>query len=430
VCVAIIGDDLSGSSDTAVSFIHYGFRSCVINYPEGFEAEINDYDVLSVSTNTRELTGPEAAKIVYEVVVALMNMGVNKIYKKIDSTWRGNIGHEIEAIMEAMKIDIAVICSAFPEMKRTVKNGHLYVNEVRLEETPIADDPCRPVNDSFLPRLLQGQTNLQVHLIDREVVLNGPEILYDTILNVSTNKKAMILVDAVTNDDLDTIASINPTSSKKILFCGSAGMSNAMLSAGKFATASKAPPVIVIVGSVHPQNKKMIDNTVKNGSAIEIFIDPQRFVEGMDLTDEVKKIIDFMSQGNNVIIHAYQNVEERKLARASGFSKGKNESEISILINKGLQKIAGEIFKDQQLAGVIVTGGSTALHFLRGIQGVGIRMIEEMEVGVPYGTVIGGPLHGMGIITKAGGFGTETVLIKGIKLLQLKCLSGGIANEK
>lgn len=424
MCVAIIGDDLSGSSDTAVSFIHYGFRSCVINYPEGFEAEISDCDVLSVSTNTRELDGPEAAKIVREVVVVLMKMGVKNVYKKIDSTWRGNVGYEIEAIMEAMDIDIAVICSAFPEMKRTISHGHLYVDEVQLEDTPIADDPNRPVKDSFLPRLLQEQTDLQVHLIDREVVTKGPEILYDTILNVSNNKKTMILVDAVTNDDLDTVASINPHNSEKILFCGSAGMSNAMLSAGKFATVSKAPPVLVIVGSVHPQNKKMIDHTVKYGSAKEIFIDPQRFVEGMDLSDEIKKTIDLMRQGNNVIIHAYQTTEERKVARVKGFSKGLNESDISLLINKGLQKIAGEVFKDHQVAGVMVTGGSTALHFLRGVQGAGIRMIEELEVGVPYGTVIGGPLDGTGIITKAGGFGTETVMIKGIKLLQWKYLSG------
>ncbi len=49
---------------------------------------------------------------------------------------------------------------------------------------------------------------------------------------------------------------------------------------------------------------------------------------------------------------------------------------------------------------------------------MGINLIEELETGVPCGRIIGGPMEDLKIITKAGGFGTPEVLIKGIRLLQ------------
>jgi len=168
--IAIIADDLSGANDTAVAFRKQGIKTCVVNYPEGFENELIDCDLLSASTNTRDLESSEAEKILRVVTKSLMKMGVKRVYKKIDSTWRGNIGRETQTIMEELNVRIAVICSSFPDLYRTIKDGHLFVNGKPIQHTPIAFDPCKPMKTSYLPEILQAQTDIPVYLLNYEDV--------------------------------------------------------------------------------------------------------------------------------------------------------------------------------------------------------------------------------------------------------------------
>src|ERR1035441_2585999 len=48
-----------------------------------------------------------------------------RVFKKIDSTLRGNTGLEIAAAMESFHCDAAVVCPAFPGMNRVVEGGFL-----------------------------------------------------------------------------------------------------------------------------------------------------------------------------------------------------------------------------------------------------------------------------------------------------------------
>ena len=63
----------------------------------------------------------------------------------------------------------------------------------------------------------------------------------------------------------------------------------------------------------------------------------------------------------------------------------------------------------QQFAGLFCTGGETARALLDAAGAVGMRLIGEIEPGIPLGITEGGPR--LAIVTKAGAFGTaETVL--------------------
>jgi len=63
-------------------------------------------DVLVVDTETRELNLLIAQKKLKKILEAL-KIGKNEfVYKKIDSTLRGNIGSEIETVMKKLKKDI------------------------------------------------------------------------------------------------------------------------------------------------------------------------------------------------------------------------------------------------------------------------------------------------------------------------------------
>lgn len=420
--IAIIGDDLSGSNDTAVYFSKYGFSSCVLNYPEGFQLESGFCDVLAISTNTRDSAPQEAAAVAKEVSDYLLQLGIDNIYKKIDSTFRGNIGAEVESIMETIGIPLALICPTFPKLQRTVHSGSLYIDGTLLEETPFAQDPGCPVRESYLPELLKKQTSTHVALLDLNTVRKGADAVTEALLKISKNGKCMVISDAVTDEDLEILISINRELLPPVLFCGSAGMSSVMLANSKVFTQPKAPPVLIIVGSVHPHNRRLMDAATSAQAAEEVFLDPDCMEDPVMLANAREKAERLLMENKNIILHTYQCAETRKASRDRAKRDSSVDRELPANIGKGLQHFATALLEHHLFSGLIVTGGSTALNILRGIEGAGVKMIEEMEVGLPYGTVIGGPLNGIGIITKAGGFGTEGAFIDGVAYLKNKYL--------
>ena len=423
--IAIIADDLSGANDTAVAFRKHGIKTCVVNYPEGFENELADCDLLSVSTNTRDLEPSEAEIILRDVTQSLMKVGVRRVYKKMDSTWRGNIGREIQTIMEELNVNTAVICSSFPDVHRTIKDGHLYVSGKPIEHTPIAFDPCKPMKTSYLPEILQAQTDLPVHLLNYEDVEKGSVYLSEKIQTISNGKKVMFIADAIESNDLEIIAAIDTGDGNDVLFCGSAGLSNAMLNAEKVFEMPKMHPVMVIVGSVHPVNQELIHQTVQQHKAVAVRLDPCQLLRGSVDKTTKEKAHHVMEEGYSIIIHTGQSEADRKETKEYGRDLKLSEGEISLRINQAVQDFVNELLEQYQFAGFIVTGGTTALHFLRGIRGAGIRMVDEIEIGVPFGTVIGGPMEGAKIITKAGGFGSRNTFIDSIERLQKNiCVKG------
>lgn len=75
------------------------------------------------------------------------------IYKKTDSTLRGNIGAELAALPPG----IIHYAPAYPRLGRTVRVGRLYVNGTPVEETAFAHDPLDPVRDGRIREALVRQ---------------------------------------------------------------------------------------------------------------------------------------------------------------------------------------------------------------------------------------------------------------------------------
>jgi uncharacterized protein YgbK (DUF1537 family) len=60
--------------------------------------------------------------------------------------------------MTALGTDFTIACPAFPENGRTVYRGHLFVNDMLLNESGMQNHPLTPMRDANLVRLLQQQT--------------------------------------------------------------------------------------------------------------------------------------------------------------------------------------------------------------------------------------------------------------------------------
>lgn len=114
----LIADDLTGACDAAAPFARRGWRT-VVPVADG-----EDADVLAVSTDSRDMPVDLAERM---GGLAPLASRARVVFKKIDSTLRGDPGGEIAAAMTAFGFERAVVCPAFPAMGRIVRGGQLSI---------------------------------------------------------------------------------------------------------------------------------------------------------------------------------------------------------------------------------------------------------------------------------------------------------------
>jgi uncharacterized protein YgbK (DUF1537 family) len=145
--VLVIADDLTGALEAGAKFAGHGMGAAVVTG----RAEAPERPVLVVDTETRHAGAEEAADA---VATAVRAHPAPLIYKKTDSTLRGNITAELAALAAALPEARIAYLPAYPAMGRTVHVGRLYVDGVPVEQTAFARDPLNPVAVSSIAELL------------------------------------------------------------------------------------------------------------------------------------------------------------------------------------------------------------------------------------------------------------------------------------
>src|SRR3990172_3397677 len=112
--LAIIADDLSSATDCGIQVARAGLRTYVPlgTYRISERAEI--VDVLSVDTDSRNLSSSRADEEVHKATLEVAGAGFSQVYKSMDSTLRGNVGVEIDAVLDASSFDCAIVAPASP----------------------------------------------------------------------------------------------------------------------------------------------------------------------------------------------------------------------------------------------------------------------------------------------------------------------------
>ena len=95
--VVIVADDLTGANATSVLLVRNGFRASTFLDLDKYKKESSEaIDVISISTDSRGLTGEEAYGRVSQVMDRMCHEDVALFTKRIDSTLRGNVGMEMK----------------------------------------------------------------------------------------------------------------------------------------------------------------------------------------------------------------------------------------------------------------------------------------------------------------------------------------------
>ncbi|MGH3148389.1 MAG: four-carbon acid sugar kinase family protein, partial [Rubrobacter sp.] len=117
--IAVIADDLTGAADTGVQLARAGYRTAVIFHGE--EAPSAGLDAVSLDTDSRTRPAGFAAKRVLEASRKVRDARI--VYKKLDSTLRGNVAAELSAAVGATRRRRVVVALAFPAAGRTTVDG-------------------------------------------------------------------------------------------------------------------------------------------------------------------------------------------------------------------------------------------------------------------------------------------------------------------
>ena len=119
----IIADDLTGAADTAAQFAKQGIGTAIaLSCEDDIGKFGDDISVVAVDTESRHLPPALAFERVTKVVANGVATGCNRFYKKLDSTFRGNIGSELEALMQAAGARQLMLVPAYPKAGRKGTN--------------------------------------------------------------------------------------------------------------------------------------------------------------------------------------------------------------------------------------------------------------------------------------------------------------------
>ena len=224
--LAVIADDLSGAGDSGLQFAKRGLRTVVLIDPSAAADLARDEqpDVVVLDTDSRQVPSAEAGRRVRDAAWAVRRLGAPIVYKKIDSTLRGNLGAELATLLDVFPGAGAIVAPAYPAAGRSVVGGRLLVRGVELAASEFARDPIWPMTDSRAAMAVRRQSWLRVGEILLEVVrwrsggvLAGVEEHYGA-------GRPICVADAETVADLACIARAIALRPGRLIGVGSAGL--------------------------------------------------------------------------------------------------------------------------------------------------------------------------------------------------------------
>ena len=205
-----IADDFTGATDIAGLLARSGAAvSLRIGVPDKPPENTAALEVIALKCRTAPVA--DAVSETRAALKWLQQAGAQRFFWKycstFDSTAKGNIGPVAEALMELLATDQTIYCPAFPENGRSIFMGNLFVGTEPLAESPMKNHPLTPMKDSNLMRLLTPQVTKPVALINRLKVAEGADAVKAEMAALAADSNAAhVVVDAVANEDLHTIA--------------------------------------------------------------------------------------------------------------------------------------------------------------------------------------------------------------------------------
>ncbi len=396
--LAMLADDVTGGCDAGVQFSLRGVATRVyLDLPP----EPAAFAGVSVLVNhSRGGTPGEAGRKVQKACDWIAAAGMELCYKKVDSTLKGNVGAELEAIRHKFPDRLILVSPSFPKMGRILFDGWLRV------------ETGEPVDPIHVPSLLTGQGASQLTHIPQPAGTSAGGTLMESIQEAQAAGARIIVIDAVSQSHLRAIAEAAVQMIPQPLLVGSAGLAAAWselllkpmnrevdvakepaswlprVSAASVTMTEVAGPVVLCIGSTNPVTCQQV----------------QRLAD-------TKKCLTFDLQQDD------PNQAQAALAGGDHLVVPLPPGSVHI---GNLRRLLSATLNTSLGRGLLCSGGDTARLVCASL---GVRVIQlgsEILPGLPWGRLVGGPADRLPICTKAGGFGNPEAICQAVNFLAVQ----------
>lgn len=445
--IGVVTDDFTGTASAGVFVARSQAKTGLFfDAQKVREFEESDrLDAIYVSSNSRHMPAQQAYDTVAETVGELKKMGVKYFSKKIDTTLRGGIGFEIDAMLDQLDEDmVAVMVTAMPASKRICVGGYSIIDSTILTETFAAKDVKTPVRECFVTKLIGAQSKYPVDLITLNTVLSGKEALREAMLASREKGARIIVIDAITMAHIDVIAQTCVNLKWKVL-CVDPGPFT-MLRAYRMGLIGEEKPldnsnvqvkrdktVLMMVGSANPGTKQQIE-ILCNSDPLRyhrVSVSPKALIEGGTISNgEIARVVSEVVR----LIHAAGEHKPEAIVvetalhgsvldlKEEDSKHGYPNGTSSMMINAGLADITKQILEtvgQEKIAGLLLTGGDVMESISRKIGVVCIQALDNIVAQVDVGRIIG-KYDGLPVVVKGGFCGYPEVALDIVERLFLE----------
>ena len=422
----VIADDLTGANATGVLLKKNGFDTVTLlpsseGAVKGPVGAAGECDCLVFPTDSRSLSPKEAYDHVRAALNALMGPDVRLYSKRIDSTLRGNLGSETDAFLDTLGPEYIAVCvPCFPSSGRVIVGSHLLVNGVPLRRTEAAADPKCPIHTTDAYALFQGQTKYSVAAIHLDDVHNGAEHLAGVITARRDEGARILLIDSVTEEDLQTVAKAAALSGIKIVSVGpgpfSAALAKQLIPREKPNAA--AAKIFCAIGSVNGVAAAQTRMLLTKRDVTAVFLNAAEVLESDEsravVIERLKEELLRRRDESNILAVIGDGIDPKRRVSFEQYmeQRGLSLEELSERINSAFAEVTlGVLAAYPQIRGVYSTGGdiTAAIHSAAGT--TALRLLDEVLPLAGYGIAIGGTLSGRAFVSKGGMVGGENAMV-------------------
>lgn len=427
--IGAVADDLTGATTTGVLLARSKAKTAVFFNEEAAEKGrgTENLDAILISSNSRPLPADEAYEKVKSATLSLKRMGVKYFSKRIDTTLRGGVGVEIDAMLDQVGEDaVAVVVPAMPQSRRILVGGYSVIDGVALINTPVAQDVRTPVKENYIPRLLDNQTRRKVGLVTLDHVLKGKEAVQKTLQEKREKGCEVIVVDAITLENVETIADACIALNWNVVAVDP-GPFTAKLAYRRGLIEEEAPDipeeeeesgktVLIAAGSATPVTKKQMEVLCEDPRHIRISVEPIPLINGGDeALDEafraVHKAADMLESKEPPRAILFETAlhgellnldkEDKERGYAEGMSANRINAGLGTIISQLLEKVGRE-----RIAGLYTTGGDTMVNVC---YQMGVECIQVMDYVIPQADIgrLVGSYDGLPVVGKGGLTGND-----------------------
>jgi uncharacterized protein YgbK (DUF1537 family) len=400
----ILADDFTGALDTGVRLAAAGVavhvvvhrRSGTLMRPPRIPSCREP--VIVVDTESRHGRPAEAARRVRGWVRSARRERVAFLYKKTDSTLRGNVGAELSALLLSSGEDDLYFVPALPAAGRTTVGGVAFLNGVPLHLAGPVRDPNDPVTRSEVSAIIAKQTDVVVENVPRGSDPPPPE----------DHGKRILVFDAETDADLEDVGRRIKSAGIPRATAGCSGFASVLpqlldLPCSSMPAVRLDPPMLVVCGSLAEVSLAQVGRAEAGG--FPSFMPDCEFLAAggrrRTLTRGLARgIADaLVSQGAAIL---------KTASLGSGEQHGRVDPRA---VPRALGAVAREVATMVRPSTLVLFGGDTAFGV---VEALGIRSVQPLRE-ISQGVVVSRAENSgkeIGLVTKAGGFGPPDILLR------------------